>query len=239
MLCEKPMALTREACERMELTARQTGRLLMIGQMLRWWPEYRRIAEEMRRMGTPELLVARRLQHASRTTWMADPNRGGGVLFDLLVHDLDMVCALMGVGAQVLSASGCKGPEGSWRRLCAVLRWPSGTQALLEVSNRMPPGYPFTAYFRADYPQAALEYQFHAPLNIQMDARTNASLTLFENGEAVALPVSPNAQRDAFASEIAAFVQGVREGRMPLPCEDSLHVMGHIFTIGELLAKQA
>lgn len=239
VLCEKPMALTREACGRMEQTARRTGRLLMIGQMLRWWPEYRRIAAEMRRMGPPELIVARRLQHASRTQWMPDPNRGGGVLFDLLVHDLDMVCALMGVDAQVLSACGSKGPEGSWRRLCVTMRWPSGTQALLEVSNRMPPRYPFTAYFRADYPQAALEYQFHAPLNIQMDARTDASLTLFENGEAAVLPVSKNAQQEAFAAEIAAFVQGVRQGSSPLPCGDSLRVMGHIFAIGELLAKQA
>ncbi|HOB20186.1 MAG TPA: Gfo/Idh/MocA family oxidoreductase, partial [Candidatus Atribacteria bacterium] len=40
VLCEKPMALSSADCEEMISTAEESGRKLMIGQCLRFWPAY-------------------------------------------------------------------------------------------------------------------------------------------------------------------------------------------------------
>ena len=40
VLCEKPMALTLEDCDRMLAAARAAGRVLMIGHCIRFWGEY-------------------------------------------------------------------------------------------------------------------------------------------------------------------------------------------------------
>ena len=39
VLCEKPMALAVGDCERMTTIAEQQNRILMVGQVLRFWPE--------------------------------------------------------------------------------------------------------------------------------------------------------------------------------------------------------
>lgn len=238
VLCEKPMALTMESCLRMEQAAQAAGRVLMTAQVLRWWPEYQAVARQLHRMGRPDFIATQRLQHASRTTWLAHPEKGGGALFDLFVHDLDFVCSLMGYEPAVESALGYQGEEDSWRSLCVTLRWPDGAGAKIEASNRMPPRFPFTAAFRADYPNACVDYRFQAPVNIQRDAKTDTSFLLFENGEAQPLPISPNAQSEAFRQEIAAFVNGVQAGQSPLPVSDTLRVMALVHQIKERLENR-
>ena len=235
VLCEKPMALSMDGCRRMAEAARSEGRLLMIGQVLRWWPEYQTIAREMDRMGLPEFLSVQRLQHASRTSWMADPEKGGGVCFDLFVHDLDFVCSRFGYDPDIRAASGIMGSEGSWRSLCAMLTWPNGVTAKIEASNLMPAGYPFTASFRADWRKACLSYTFRAPVNIQKDAKTQTEFLLFENGAVQPLSFPDGAQTKAFVQEIAAFVQGVQSGVNPLPAEDTLAVMEIVHRVKDML----
>ena len=96
VLCEKPMALRQEDCEAMVRAARKSGKVLMIAQVLRWWPEYAAFREELSRLGTPSFLRARRVRHSSREGWFVQPDQGGGALFDLAVHAPDWLCGLMG-----------------------------------------------------------------------------------------------------------------------------------------------
>lgn len=238
VLCEKPLALTMEACHRMNDAAKKAHRVLMVGQVLRWWPEYMQIKEKIEHLGTPSFIATQRLQYASRCTWLTDPNKGGGVLFDLFVHDLDFLCSLMGYDAAIESAWGMQGDEGSWRSLCVALRWPNGTGAVLQSSNMMPKGFPFTASLRADYPSACLHYQFNAPVNIQADAKTDTLFRAFENGSASDLPYMPGAQSLAFQNEISTFVNGVKTGVSPLPCDDTLKVMQLIHSVKERLENR-
>ncbi len=239
VLCEKPMALRQEECEAMVRAAREAGRILLIGQVLRWWPEYITLQTEIARRGTPSFLRARRVQHASREGWFMQPDQGGGALFDLAVHDLDWLCGLMGGVPEVLSAFGEKGREGSWRRVVASLRWENGTRALTEACNCMPAGYPFTAELWAQAGQTALEYSFRAPVNIGLDVPARADLLLYENGSVQRLQVRPDAQRQAFRNETAAFLESVRTGIPALPPEESLAVMGLVHRIRAELEKNA
>ena len=238
VLCEKPLSLTMESCYRMAEAAKESGRILMTGQVLRWWPEYQTIAGEMRRLGPFPLIASKRLQYAGRTQWMPDPQKGGGVLFDLFVHDLDFLCAQLGYTPKVESAAGIMGPEGSWRSVYTMLTWPCGTTAKLEASNLMPKGFPFTAALRVDRKQACISYTFRAPVNIEKDAVTQTEFLLFENDTSRQLPLAENAQTQAFRQEIAAFVRGVQEGSSPLPVENTLAVMKIVHQVKDLLDRQ-
>ncbi len=235
VLCEKPMALTERDCEAMRLASEKTGRLLMIGQVLRWWPEYVRIRQIREELGRPRYLRAMRLQHASRGGWFMRPDQGGGALFDLFVHDLDYVCWLMDDVPQLESVNGHRGSEGSWRRISASFKWDGGTYAHVEACNCLPAGYPFSASFHMEYENSALDYTFRAPLNIQKDAPVQADFLLFGPGGPSRLPTVPDAQSQAFRAEIAAFAQGALTGVSPAPVMDNVRIMRLIQTIRETL----
>jgi predicted dehydrogenase len=233
VLCEKPFALTMEACRRMTDAAADAGKVLMVGQVLRWWPEYEEIARRIRRkdLGKLRFFCAQRLQHSAREGWFMDPELGGGALFDLHVHDVDYICSLMSANPVSVSAQGFRGAEGSWRQISSTLRWQNGVVAQLEACNQMPAGYPFTASFRAEYENACLEYRFRAPVNIQKNAATTAEFLCYRDGAVHSLPLAENAQETAFRNEIRAFISGVRRGESPLSVQESVAVMSVIHLI--------
>lgn len=239
VLCEKPFALTMDDCLAMQDASVQANRILMVGQVLRWWPEYADITGHIHRLGTPQYLCARRLQHpSSPDKWHFREHLGGGALFDLFVHDVDFILSLMGTDAEVLAASGVRGGGGSWRHVSAMLRWHSGASAQIEACNQMPEGYPFTAEFSARYPDSALDYRFGTAANIAPGEKSSAALTLYDKGCVNTLPVYENAQEKAFCAQLQAFVCGAQTGISPLPVSESVAVMRVIHSVKNLLEKQ-
>src|SRR5579872_2466923 len=104
VLVEKPMALTEAACRRMIDTARRAERVLMVGQVLRFFPAYRAAAQAIPQLGTLKSATFRR--RCARPTWgewQGDPARSGGAVLDLLIHDLDFVLLLFGAPRAVLA----------------------------------------------------------------------------------------------------------------------------------------
>ncbi len=92
VLCEKPMALALADCDAMIEATKRAGVAFTIGQCVRF-PRVRarQAAHRRRGGGTPAAVRIRRggdFPHTD-TDWYADPGQSGGVLFDLMVHDLD------------------------------------------------------------------------------------------------------------------------------------------------------
>lgn len=235
VLCEKPMALTEEDCERMLQTAREQHRLLMIGQVVRYWPEYTALASKIAALGAPTYISTRRLQCSSRNGEHQAPNRNGGALFDLFVHDLDFVISLFDEIPEIEAVNGTKGAEGSWRRVNAVLRFSKGTVVQMEAANSMPPRFPFTVGLRAEYPGIALDYHFTTATNIGLNATSDSALLYFENGEVIPQAFEGDAQKIAFRNEIEAFVRGVESGICPVPVEKNYLTMQTLFRIQSIL----
>jgi predicted dehydrogenase len=238
VLCEKPLALEISDCEEMANAAKAADKLLMAGQVLRWWGEYHIIAEKIAdgTLGTLRHIHAGRLQHASRGGWLLDPAKSGGALFDFHVHDVDYIISLLGVGIRMLTAAGQQTKEGLWRQMDSMLIFENDITVHLEACNSMPQGYPFTAFFRADGTEGTLEYNFTAPINIDRNAKTTSSLKLYQEGKEQDLSFitkGENAQLAAFRDEIAAFVKAVTENskNAPIPISDSLQVMRLIHLI--------
>src|SRR5206468_1418494 len=96
---EKPIALTAEDAAAILDAGAQSRRILMVGLVLRFWPEYvelqRRLASD--ELGRPLVVSTRRLSPAPDwSEWIADPAQSGGVPVDLMIHDFDQLNWLLG-----------------------------------------------------------------------------------------------------------------------------------------------
>lgn len=117
VLCEKPMALTTEACDSL-LTAWRgapAGTELMIGQCLRFSNEYA-YARKLIQSGEYGKVIAARFGRFSKApgwnrdggkSWFFDESLSGGVALDLHIHDSDMVHFLFGMPQAVTSSAYC------------------------------------------------------------------------------------------------------------------------------------
>src|SRR3954454_9972451 len=103
---EKPIALTLEDADAICAAADRSGRLFMVGLVLRFWPEYvelqRRLAAG--ELGRPLSFSGLRLSPAADwNDWMRDPAKSGGVPVDLLIHDFDQMNWLLGAPRRVFA----------------------------------------------------------------------------------------------------------------------------------------
>jgi predicted dehydrogenase len=106
VFCEKPMALTTDACQRMVAAARANDRQLFIGHVLPMFPEYAQVLRWMEdgtygsaRGGSFKRVI-------SDPLWLKDfydPQRVGGPLIDLHVHDAHLIRLLFGMPTEVVS----------------------------------------------------------------------------------------------------------------------------------------
>ncbi|MDR1439097.1 MAG: Gfo/Idh/MocA family oxidoreductase [Clostridiales bacterium] len=108
VFCEKPMARASAQAQNMLGKAKAAGRLLMIGQCLRYWPEYAKLKSlvESGEYGRVVRADFSRLSAPPKWSWQdwyLDYEKSGGAALDLHVHDIDMVNWLFGAPQSVSS----------------------------------------------------------------------------------------------------------------------------------------
>ena len=99
VLVEKPMALDPYGADRMMNAARRYKRVLMTAQVLRFFPEYMALHQAISggQLGRFRFATFRRRCAAPAWGgWLQDPEKSGGGVFDLLIHDVDMCLLLFG-----------------------------------------------------------------------------------------------------------------------------------------------
>jgi predicted dehydrogenase len=163
ILCEKPMSLTVDSCDRMIKAANQAGVRMMIAQVIRFWPEYQVIKEivDSGRFGRVEWVSARRLSPPPTWAWkgwLLDPRRSGGAVLDLHIHDLDYIAWLVGAPKKV-QACGSAGPNGGIDSVL-TLGWEhgSGAKSLAEGSLVLAPSFPFNMSLLVACEKATIRY---------------------------------------------------------------------------------
>lgn len=108
VLVEKPIALTLRDADRMVETAQKVKRFLMVGQVLRFFPEFR-LLKDLKESGQYGRLKGLHLKRMiSKPTWasdnwFADPKKSGGPIIDLHIHDADFVLFLFGMPQAVFT----------------------------------------------------------------------------------------------------------------------------------------
>ncbi len=106
VLCEKPMALTVEDCDRMIAAAKASGRFLMVAHCIRFWPEYVALKEmvDSGKYGKVTSALFRRLSGLPKwSPWFPEPALSGGAILDLHIHDVDYIQHLLGMPKRVVA----------------------------------------------------------------------------------------------------------------------------------------
>lgn len=100
VLCEKPLALTLEDGTAMIEACEAAGVRLYVAQVLRFFPQYRRAAQLARagQLGILQVMRFKRVGAApyGGNSWFADDALSGGVVVDMMLHDLDYALMLAG-----------------------------------------------------------------------------------------------------------------------------------------------
>jgi predicted dehydrogenase len=139
VFCEKPIARTVEDGQAMVAACDAAGVTLMIGHVVRFFPEWVKIKEilDSGELGQVAMVRATRTNPPvqERSPWFADVEKNGGVVLDLMVHDLDTLGWLFG-GAERVFAQGLTYTPHQPKRDFAVasVRYRNGVIAHVESS---------------------------------------------------------------------------------------------------------
>jgi predicted dehydrogenase len=93
---EKPLATTVEDAKRVVAKARETGRKLVIGYILRHHPSWQTLIAEARKLGGPYVFRLNLNQQSSGPTWETHKNlmRTTSPIVDCGVHYVDVMCQI-------------------------------------------------------------------------------------------------------------------------------------------------
>ena len=142
---EKPLARTAAQAQELVETCEALGVPLLVGHVLRFFPEYARAKEVVDRgdIGTPAVLRLSRnrsLPAKDGGSWFLDDEKSGGLVLDLMIHDLDYAAWVAGPVTSVYARSirGAR-PAADVDHAVALLQHADGAITHLEASWAHPP----------------------------------------------------------------------------------------------------
>jgi len=133
VFCEKPLALNVEDADAVLRAVDESGRTLIVGHLTRHVPAYVTVAEILQTgcLGTPRAGYVSRMHCGGGRSWRMDPEIGGGVIFDLLIHDLDLLNWYFGAPERVV-ARGRRHEQGCYDYAAALFTHPNGVTTVAE-----------------------------------------------------------------------------------------------------------
>ncbi|MEZ5400872.1 MAG: Gfo/Idh/MocA family oxidoreductase [Bryobacteraceae bacterium] len=208
VLVEKPMALDGAACDRMLAAAAKSGRLLMCAQVLRFWADFQPVigAAKSGKLGPARSALFRRRCAAPQWgKWLKDPEKGGGGVFDLLIHDVDMCVHLFG-NPEAVSATGYEDLSRGIDVITAQLHYPEIGSVVVTGGWHHPAAYPFSMEYTVSFDEGTYEYSsIDRPVSLYTGAGTKKE------------PEKPD--RDGFQAELEYFAQCASAGVQPARCD--------------------
>jgi len=213
VLCEKPMAFNRAEADAVIAAWGKSGKMLMIAQVLRFWPEY----VYLKKLVSDGSLGWLRQASFSRTSgapewggWYVDPARSGMAPFELHVHDLDLIYHILGKPSRQESYG--------WREDALYASYLRTRLHYQDVVVDAEAGWyrgpvPFKAVYRAVFERGVLDYDGKDLLLYAGDAKEPQAIHLEtgpDSGPMINLPGT-----GPYANEVAYFASCVADGRAP------------------------
>ncbi len=207
VLVEKPMALDGDSADAMVREAERSGRVLMTAQVLRFMPIYNALRDVLvdGKLGAARhATLRRRCAAPAWSTWLGDPHKSGGGVFDLLIHDVDMCLHLFGAPAEV-SATGYAQAEAGIDVITGALHYPGQGTAIVAGGWHHPKSYPFSMEYTVVADKGTVEY-----------SSAGRPPTLYrEDGSVEELP---QPETDGYQAEIQYFTDCIARGERPARC---------------------
>ena len=207
---EKPLARTLQECADLINAASVAQVPLMTGQVVRFFPEFKRTHQLVVEgaVGKPAAARMRRGggQPKGEGMWFRDYERSGGVLLDLAVHDFDWLRWTLGevtlVYSRSLGITRGSGPDYA----LTTLSFASGAVAHVESTWMDPSG------FRVAVEVAGSEGILEYDSRLTPSLRTHTAI----NGIGKTVPEANFApEDDPYFQELSAFVNAVQTGSEP------------------------
>lgn len=158
---EKPLAMTPRDCERMVAAAQKADRLLLVGHVLPYFPEYAWLLKEVRSGRHGRLLGGSFQRVVADPLWVPDYWKRdvvGGPMLDLHVHDAHFIRQLFGMPVRVTARGSQRAglPE-SWH---ALLEFEDPGVAVHATSGVAPQGRPFLHGFEVRTERSVFTFSF-------------------------------------------------------------------------------
>ena len=207
VLVEKPMALDGPAAERIALEAGKSGRVLMVAQVLRFFPQYTELVRLVHsgRLGrVRSALFRRRTAVPTWGEWEFDRAKSGGGVYDLLIHDVDIALHLFGA-PHAISATGHEDLRGGVDTISAQFHYPDVDSVTITGGWHHRGAYPFSMEYTVLADNGVVEFSSGGrPATVYWKDETREPL--------------PAPDVDPFAAEIEYFVACCRSGNPPVRC---------------------
>lgn len=205
VLLEKPMALTGAECDALVAEAEKQKKVLMVAQVLRFFPMYQSAKAALAKLGNPRNAIFRRRCAAPAwSQWLKDKSKSGGGVFDLLIHDYDIALWMFGKPSHV-SAVGYEALEQGIDIITAQLHYASGLTVTVTGGWHHPKAYPFSMEYTIVCDGGSIEY-----------SSAGKAPTLYA-ADGTDHPL-PQESHDGYAEEIRYFAECVNNGAAPERC---------------------
>ncbi|MDX9973002.1 MAG: Gfo/Idh/MocA family oxidoreductase [FCB group bacterium] len=164
VFCEKPLATRVEDADRLIALSRDCGRVLMVGHLTRHTASYVAVADALQRgvLGPVLAVHMSRLQVRSAGGWRLDPELGGGAVFDLLIHDFDLLGWYLGRPREVV-ARAIREDGRACRYMLALFDYAGGVSPVAEGGFVLPEGASFQSGLRIVCEKGLLEIDAALP----------------------------------------------------------------------------
>jgi len=208
VFCEKPIARTREQAEEMVRACDAAGVTLAVGHVVRYFPEYRRAKRLLDdgTLGRPAIatLVRGNFSVGSAREWYLDAAKSGGVVLDLMLHDLDTVRWWFGEPSRVYARrfTGSGGLEYA----LATIRYDDRPIVQIESSWAEHSGFRTGFELRGDRGMLVHDSRDASPLTVQSPA----------GREGPAMMATPALSESPYRSQLRDLFARIRRGERPL-----------------------
>ncbi|MBR3943045.1 MAG: Gfo/Idh/MocA family oxidoreductase [Clostridia bacterium] len=156
---EKPLCLTTEQAEELLAVQKETGKMVQVGQVIRFWDEYvwLKEAKDSGKFGDLKFITMHR--YSARPTWawnnwLHNNELSGGMAFDMHIHDADYLRYLLGEPKSIKSTNVKE--EGALTDYISTLYEYDGVMANVDCCWNFPAEFPFTMYFCARFEKATV-----------------------------------------------------------------------------------
>jgi myo-inositol 2-dehydrogenase/D-chiro-inositol 1-dehydrogenase len=216
VLCEKPVALTLDDCERIRHAADASDRVVMIGHVSRFEPDHRAAKDLVDAGHVGEVAM---MLHSMTTSlpgwseggWLERPHESGGPLVDLSAHSFDYLAWVIGSPAVRVHAVASDSPAGPTTYGLATVRYANGAIGQVEASWAHPVARGFKAMVEIVGKQGRINWDY--------DAINGGAIYLADGGVTWLDPLGER----GYAREIAAFTEAIRTGGpSPVPVADGV-----------------
>ncbi|RJE89740.1 gfo/Idh/MocA family oxidoreductase [Paenibacillus sp. 1011MAR3C5] len=207
IICEKPIALSLEDAREMMNACEENNVRLFVGHVVRFFPDYIHLKQTLDsgKLGRPAVAHASRIG-AHPGSWFHDEKLSGGVIVDLMIHDLDFLRSCFG---EVESIYALNAKQEELDYALVTLRFENGTIANVEANW----GYPGPFHTKAEIAGSAGIVRANSLKSSSLQIVKNKASS--DSTGSVVIPGSPG-YRSPYELQLEHFIRSIEDGSEPI-----------------------